>query len=48
MAYTILKEKFEYVFEALETNKNSRKEKLAKEFDSFLEECNNISLFSDW
>ena len=37
-AYMILKEKFQYVFDALETNKNCRKEKLIKEFDAYPQE----------
>ena len=35
-AYMILKEKFQYVFDALETSENCRKEKLIKEFDAYL------------
>ena len=34
----ILKEKFQYVFDALETSENCRKEKLTKEFDAYLQE----------
>ena len=37
-AYSILKEKFQYVFDALETSENCRKEKLTKEFDAYLQE----------
>ena len=37
-AYMILKEKFQYVFDALETSENCRKEKLTKEFDVYLQE----------
>ena len=37
-AYLILKEKFQYVFDALETSENCRKEKLTKEFDAYLQE----------
>ena len=34
----ILKEKFQYVFDALETSENCRKEKLTKEFDASYQE----------
>ena len=37
-AYLILNEKFQYVFDALETSENCRKEKLTKEFDAYLQE----------
>ena len=37
-AYMILKKKFQYVFDALETSENCRKEKLTKEFDAYLQE----------
>ena len=37
-AYMILKEKFQCVFDALETSENCRKEKLIKEFDAYLQE----------
>ena len=36
--YLILKKKFQYVFDALETSENCRKEKLTKEFHAYLQE----------
>ena len=36
--YLILKEKFQYVFDAFETSENCRKEKLTKEFYAYLKE----------
>ena len=38
ISYAILKEKFDYVFEALENHPNCRSEKLTKEFCAYLQE----------